>query len=94
MSHVAGAGIGAFGGSRRAGLVRIGLLPGHRYLGVGPGAAGLAGRADRRRRGCHCGRRRGTDGQKKVAKAAPPMPTETVESVKKDVQEIKESARR
>jgi hypothetical protein len=33
-------------------------------------------------------------GKKKVAKAAPPMPTETVENVKKDVQEIKESARR
>jgi hypothetical protein len=33
-------------------------------------------------------------GKKKVAKAAPPMPTATVESVKKDVEEIKESARR
>jgi hypothetical protein len=33
-------------------------------------------------------------GKKKVAEAAPPLPTETVESVKKDVEEIKESARR
>ena len=33
-------------------------------------------------------------GNKKVAKAAPPLPTDTVDSVKKDVQEIKESARR
>jgi Putative Actinobacterial Holin-X, holin superfamily III len=33
-------------------------------------------------------------GKRKVAKAAPPMPTATVESVKKDVEEIKESARR
>jgi hypothetical protein len=32
--------------------------------------------------------------KKKVAKAAPPVPTATVESVKKDVEEIKESARR
>ena len=33
-------------------------------------------------------------GKKKVAEAAPPVPTDTVESVKKDVEEIKESARR
>jgi hypothetical protein len=33
-------------------------------------------------------------GKKKVADAAPPVPTDTVESVKKDVEEIKESARR
>jgi hypothetical protein len=33
-------------------------------------------------------------GKRKVAKAAPPVPTGTVESVKKDVEEIKESARR
>jgi membrane protein implicated in regulation of membrane protease activity len=33
-------------------------------------------------------------GKRKVAKAAPPVPTETVESVKKDVEEIKESVRR
>jgi Putative Actinobacterial Holin-X, holin superfamily III len=33
-------------------------------------------------------------GKKKVAEAGPPMPTDTVESVKKDVAEIKESARR
>jgi hypothetical protein len=33
-------------------------------------------------------------GRRKVAKAAPPVPTETVESVKKDVEEIKESVRR
>ena len=33
-------------------------------------------------------------GKKKVASAAPPVPTQTVESVKKDVEEIKESARR
>jgi hypothetical protein len=33
-------------------------------------------------------------GKKKVAKAAPPVPTHAVESVKKDVEEIKESARR
>jgi Putative Actinobacterial Holin-X, holin superfamily III len=33
-------------------------------------------------------------GKKKVAEAGPPVPTDTVESVKKDVQEIKESARR
>jgi Flp pilus assembly protein TadB len=32
--------------------------------------------------------------KKKVAEAAPPVPTDTVESVKKDVEEIKESARR
>ena len=29
-------------GGRRAGLVRTGLFPGHRYFGVGSGAAGLA----------------------------------------------------
>ena len=33
-------------------------------------------------------------GKKKVAEAAPPVPTDTVESLKKDVEEIKESARR
>jgi len=33
-------------------------------------------------------------GKKKVAEAAPPVPTDTVDSVKKDVEEIKESARR
>ena len=33
-------------------------------------------------------------GKKKVAEAAPPLPTDTVDSVRKDVQEIKESARR
>jgi hypothetical protein len=33
-------------------------------------------------------------GKKKVAEAGPPVPTDTVESVKKDVEEIKESARR
>jgi Putative Actinobacterial Holin-X, holin superfamily III len=33
-------------------------------------------------------------GKKKVAEAAPPVPTDTVESVKRDVEEIKESARR
>jgi hypothetical protein len=33
-------------------------------------------------------------GKKKVAQAAPPVPTETVESVKRDVEEIKESVRR
>jgi Putative Actinobacterial Holin-X, holin superfamily III len=33
-------------------------------------------------------------GKKKVAEATPPVPTETVESVKKDVEEIKESVRR
>ena len=33
-------------------------------------------------------------GKKKVAKAAPPVPTDTVKSVKKDFEEIKESARR
>lgn len=33
-------------------------------------------------------------GKKKVAEAGPPVPTDTVESVKKDVAEIKESARR
>jgi hypothetical protein len=33
-------------------------------------------------------------GKKKVAEAAPPVPTDTVESVKRDVAEIKESARR
>jgi hypothetical protein len=33
-------------------------------------------------------------GKKKVAQAGPPMPTATVDSVKKDVEEIKESARR
>jgi membrane protein implicated in regulation of membrane protease activity len=33
-------------------------------------------------------------GKRKVAKATPPVPTETVESVKKDVEEIKESVRR
>ena len=33
-------------------------------------------------------------GKKKVAEAAPPVPSDTVDSVKKDVQEIKESARR
>jgi Putative Actinobacterial Holin-X, holin superfamily III len=32
-------------------------------------------------------------GKKKVAKAAPPVPRRTVESVRKDVEEIKESAR-
>jgi hypothetical protein len=29
-----------------------------------------------------------------VAEAGPPVPTDTVQSVKKDVEEIKESARR
>ena len=33
-------------------------------------------------------------GKRKVAEAGPPVPTDTVESVKKDVEEIKESARR
>jgi hypothetical protein len=33
-------------------------------------------------------------GKRKVAEASPPVPTETVESVKKDVEEIKESVRR
>ena len=33
-------------------------------------------------------------GKKKVAEAAPPVPSDTVDSVTKDVQEIKESARR
>jgi Putative Actinobacterial Holin-X, holin superfamily III len=33
-------------------------------------------------------------GRKKVAEAGPPVPTDTVESLKKDVEEIKESARR
>ena len=33
-------------------------------------------------------------GKKKVAEAAPPEPTHTVDSVKKDVEEIKESVRR
>ena len=33
-------------------------------------------------------------GKKKVANAAPPVPTHAVESVKKDVEEIKERARR
>jgi hypothetical protein len=33
-------------------------------------------------------------GKRKVAEATPPVPTETVESVKKDVEEIKESVRR
>ena len=33
-------------------------------------------------------------GKKKVAEAAPAVPTDTVDSVKKDVEEIKESARR
>jgi hypothetical protein len=33
-------------------------------------------------------------GKKKVAEAGPPVPTDTVESVKKDVEEIKESVRR
>jgi hypothetical protein len=33
-------------------------------------------------------------GRKKVAEAGPPVPTDTVESVKKDVEEIKESVRR
>jgi hypothetical protein len=33
-------------------------------------------------------------GKKKVSEAAPPVPSSTVESVKKDVEEIKESARR
>jgi hypothetical protein len=33
-------------------------------------------------------------GKKKVSEAAPPVPSNTVESVKKDFDEIKESARR
>jgi Tfp pilus assembly major pilin PilA len=33
-------------------------------------------------------------GKKKVAEAGPLAPTDTVQSVKKDVEEIKESARR
>jgi hypothetical protein len=81
-------------GGRRAGLVRTGLPPGHRYLGVGSGAAGLAGRVIVAVVVAIAAGIAALVAKKKVAEAAPPVPTDTVESVKKDVEEIKESARR
>ena len=62
-AKTAGVGIGAFGAAAVLGWFALGLLLGHRYLGVGPGAAGLAGRTDRCRRGCYRGGHRGVVGQ-------------------------------
>src|SRR5512133_2864445 len=60
-----------------------------RDFGVVSGAAGLVGRADRGRRGRHCGRYRGADGQEEGGRGGPLAPTDTVQSVKKDVEEIR-----
>ena len=41
-AKTAGVGIAAFGAAAVLRLVRTGLLPSHRYFGVGPGAAAAA----------------------------------------------------
>ena len=62
-AKTAGVGIGAFGAAAVLGWFALGCFPGHGNLGIGSGAAGLAGRADRRRPGCHRGWHCGAGGQ-------------------------------
>lgn len=90
----AGVGVGAFGAAGVLALYAVGVLLAAAVLGlstvVAPWLAALivavvvliaAGIA-------------ALVGKKKVSEAAPPVPTRTVESVKTDVQEIKESVKR
>ena len=91
----AGIGAGLFGGAGVFGLYALGALDGGGHRRAEPRDGHLAGRADRDRRlGRGRGRRWRSSARAACRRAPPPIPEQSVESVKEDVQWTKTSAQR